>query len=80
MAVQGMREHNTKGMIMAGVKPSPVGSRSDSGNVTRHGRWALAGNRETSKKINGMNDHVQKKLREAEKAETVMHLICWGPK
>ncbi|KAL3509521.1 hypothetical protein ACH5RR_028922 [Cinchona calisaya] len=79
---KGMKDHNSRAMMMAGVKPSPVEPRSESGNTTtRQGRWAVAaGNREPLKKINGLNDQLQKKLREEEKTQNVLHLIFWGPK
>lgn len=79
--LKGMKEHNSRAMMMAGAKASPVELRSESGNITKQRRWTQAGDREPLKKIDGLiNDQQRRKLREAQKAENVMHLIFWGPK
>ncbi|XVF01899.1 hypothetical protein REPUB_Repub04eG0128700 [Reevesia pubescens] len=68
-AVQGLKDHNHK-RIMAGAKP-----RSEPGKSSQV-RW-VSDTREPVKQVGSLDD--KQKLRKDEKAENIMHLICWGP-
>ncbi|EOX99298.1 hypothetical protein QQP08_007982 [Theobroma cacao] len=67
-ALQGLKDHSSKG-IMGRAKP-----RSEPGKSSQFG-W-VSRTKEPVKQV-GLDD--KQKLREAEKAENIMHLICWGP-
>lgn len=74
-----MREHDSSRatMMMAGINPSSLaGPRSESGKRST-GRW-VSGAGDPAKKVNVVVNE-KRKIREAEKAETIMLLICWGP-
>ncbi|XP_059663879.1 uncharacterized protein LOC132309603 [Cornus florida] len=62
---------------MAGIKPSPARPRSESGNPSTTLR-RFSGNGEPVKKAVSQDE--KRRTREAEKAEKLMHLVCWGPK
>lgn len=79
----------------AGIEPSPAGTISDpGGNPENQGtsRWVSSGggcrSSEPMKKNGsrrGSSEEEEEEIRrlqrrEAQKAENVMHLICWGPK
>lgn len=69
-AIQGMKEQSSKGTILSGFKSSSSSQarpRSDSGQF----RWVSG-----AKKVT-MDE--KSRIRKAEKAENVMHLVCWGP-
>lgn len=73
-AIKRMMAQNANGM-MAGSKPSQAVPRSDSGNSSKVSRVS------SFKDLVKMGDvDEQRRAREAEKAEKVMHLIFWGPK
>ncbi|KAJ7981385.1 hypothetical protein O6P43_000654 [Quillaja saponaria] len=68
-AIDGFKDHISKGV----TKPSQP--RSDSDNSAQFRRFSRAA--EPMKMVDvGRNQNIRK----AEKAENVMHLICWGPK
>ncbi|KAJ4847877.1 hypothetical protein Tsubulata_011601 [Turnera subulata] len=72
-AVQGLKDQNSsKGMIRH--PQARTRSESDSSNQFRR----ISGAVEPMKKAGALDD--KKKSRKAEKAENVMHLVCWGPK
>lgn len=61
---------------MAGIKPSPARPRPESGKPVDIRRVLGAG--ESKKKMISVDEKLRR-VREAEKAEKVLHLICWGP-
>ncbi|KAK4345041.1 hypothetical protein RND71_035217 [Anisodus tanguticus] len=63
--------------MTVGIKSSPASSTAESGTGGRM-RWLISSVVGSRKK--GCMDNQKSTLREAEKAEKVMHLICWGPK
>ncbi|CAN4104884.1 unnamed protein product [Withania somnifera] len=62
--------------MVAGIKSSAANSSSESGNRGRL-RW-FYGTGDSEKK--GLMDDQKRRVRDAEKAENIMHLIIWGPK
>ncbi|OMO96344.1 hypothetical protein CCACVL1_04991 [Corchorus capsularis] len=78
-AIQVVKDHSCKGIMGGGgkpfynqaAKPKSEGGTGKSSQI----RW-VSGSREPVKQV-GLDD--KQKLREAEKAENIMHLICWGP-
>ncbi|KAK4577453.1 hypothetical protein RGQ29_027812 [Quercus rubra] len=69
--VEGVKEQGSKGL----TRPPQSKIRSDSDNSSQI-RWFSC----TVEPIKKVNVAGKRRLREAEKAENVMHLICWGPK
>lgn len=71
-AIQGLKEQNCKGPP---IKP-PNGARqlSDATDNSIYVKRASA-----SSGMESVKKAHLKKMREAEKAENVMNLICWGP-
>ncbi|KAL6975767.1 hypothetical protein U1Q18_024562, partial [Sarracenia purpurea var. burkii] len=59
---------------MAGIQPAPARPRKESGDNVR---W-VSGAGEQGKKVN-VDEKEKRRIREAEKAEKILHLICWGP-
>lgn len=62
--------------MVAGIKSSPASSSSESGNQGWK-KW-FSGTGDAGKKA--FMDEQKRRVREAEKAENIMHLILWGPK
>jgi hypothetical protein len=69
--VEGLKDQGSKGL----TRPPQSKIRSDSDNSSQV-RW-FSGTVEPMKKVNMAG---KTRLRDAEKAENIMHLICWGPK
>ncbi|KAL7185630.1 hypothetical protein ACSBR2_027555 [Camellia fascicularis] len=70
-AVQGIVDHNSKGPMTKPPQARPISESDNPINVRR-----FSGIVEPAKKVN--RDEKRRK-REAEKAEHLTHLICWGP-
>lgn len=70
--VEGVKDQGSKGFTRS---PPQSKIRSDSDNSSQV-RW-FSGTVEPMKKVNMAR---RRRLRNAEKAENVVHLICWGPK
>ncbi|KAL9382704.1 hypothetical protein Peur_025739 [Populus x canadensis] len=71
-AVQGLKDQNSKGMMK---HHQARAARPESENSTQF-RW-VSGAIEPMK-MGGVSEMLR--VREAEKAENAMHLICWGPR
>ncbi|KAE8075843.1 hypothetical protein FH972_014530 [Carpinus fangiana] len=69
--VEGLKDQGSKGF----TRPPQSKFRSDSDNSSQVRRFS--GTLEPMKKVNMAR---RRRLRRAEKAENVVHLICWGPK
>ncbi|PIN14242.1 hypothetical protein CDL12_13139 [Handroanthus impetiginosus] len=76
--------------MMAGtagnVKPSRTRSTPESGSTDR-AKWVFGGGAATAaveevRKANILHseDHEMRRIKEAQKAEKLIHLVCWGPK
>lgn len=66
----------------AGFKPSPPPMSAPEAPDTRRSKWVYGGGAaaESLGKANiEHEDYAMRRIREAEKAEKIMHLICWGP-
>ncbi|KMZ62859.1 hypothetical protein ZOSMA_43G00410 [Zostera marina] len=77
-----------KNSLVTSSTPS-TGKLSSSSPVSVQGVKSGSGktaNCNQSRKLSGLKDHsdvsrcIDKEKREAEKAENIMHLVCWGPK
>nr|GMC81678.1 hypothetical protein BC332_09686 [Ipomoea batatas] len=64
---------------MAGIRPFLASSTPDSGGRGRM-RWFSGAGGQQGENNACMDDEKRRKLRESEKCERLMHLICWGPK
>lgn len=71
-AIQGLKEQNRKG---PSIKPS--NSSRQLSDATDNSIYVTRTS--ASSGMESVQKGHQKKMREAEKAENVMHLICWGP-
>ncbi|OMO98874.1 hypothetical protein COLO4_13655 [Corchorus olitorius] len=76
-SIQMLKEQSSKGIMGGGGKPfyHQAAKPKSEGGKSSQIRW-VSGTREPVKQV-GLDD--KQKLREAEKAENIMHLICWGP-
>ncbi|KAI6672884.1 hypothetical protein NL676_000790 [Syzygium grande] len=78
-AVQGLiKDHPRSSKTMPfGIKPSQAKSNTESSaSKPSQFRW-VSGSRDAAKTAAMMDE--SRRLREAEKADKVMHLMCWGP-
>lgn len=73
---QAVRENGLSkpGSVAARVRPVDNSTASNQATIMR-----ASAIKTSAEGVNRMKT-TQKKRREAEKAENVMHLICWGPK
>ncbi|KAL3714840.1 hypothetical protein ACJRO7_006702 [Eucalyptus globulus] len=77
-AVQGLikdRPWSSKAMSF-GIKPSQTKNNMESAGKPSQFRWVSGGGDAT--KTAAMMEK-SRQLREAEKADKIMHLVCWGP-
>lgn len=67
----------------AGFKHSPPSMSATESSDTGRGKWVYGGGAtaENLRKANSIEheDYAMRRVKEAEKAEKIMHLICWGP-
>ncbi|KAH7844357.1 hypothetical protein Vadar_027143 [Vaccinium darrowii] len=70
------RTRSSRGVMMDGIKPSPARPRPESSKPVDI-RRVLGATGEPKKKV--IVDEKLRRIREAEKAEKILHLICWGP-
>ena len=57
------------------ISSSPPSISADTGRA----KWVFGGSGVVRKSNSEHEDYAMRRAREAEKAEKIMHLICWGP-
>lgn len=79
-SVQGLKDRSSSSSkaVFSGFKPCQAKPSSESSSSNTQQVRCVSSSADNAKKVGGAAEDIRR-LQEAEKAEKIMHLICWGP-